>query len=260
MSAIKFWNRIRYRTDGISKSHTDPILARDRCFAPARVRYDYVFALRQCTVAKEQVIYGGYQTEQDKRKAGHAASRVRTPSARTVQDYRTPRQKSVHRLGSARRSGKHLADQWPLLAPLRGEWHLVADSLSPEERSERMSRIRSKNMRPEMLVRRFVFAMGYRYRLHARDLPGCPDLVFRPRRKVIFVHGCFWHCHANCPIARIPKSRVDFWEAKLEGNRQRDEKNKRKLARQGWGVLTLWECELKDTARLERRIRRFLDA
>lgn len=136
----------------------------------------------------------------------------------------------------------------------------MVDSLSPEERSERMARIRSKNMRPEMLVRRLVFGMGYRYRLHARELPGCPDIVFRPRRKVIFVHGCFWHRHANCAIARIPKSRVEFWEAKLEGNRKRDEKNKRKLAREGWRVLIIWECQLGDAARLEARIRRFLDA
>jgi len=123
-----------------------------------------------------------------------------------------------------------------------------------------MARIRSKNMRPELGVRKLIFAMGYRYRLHARDLPGCPDLVFRPRRKVIFVHGCFWHRHAKCALARLPKSRPDFWEPKLEGNRKRDEKNNRSLVREGWKVLTVWECQLKDTARLERRIRGFLDA
>ncbi len=123
-----------------------------------------------------------------------------------------------------------------------------------------MSRVRSKNMRPELLVRRLVFAMGYRYRLHVRKLPGCPDLVFSPRRKVIFVHGCFWHLHQNCSIARMPKSRLDFWKPKLEGNRDRDEKNKRKLAREGWKVLTLWECQLGNTARLETKIRKFLDA
>ena len=123
-----------------------------------------------------------------------------------------------------------------------------------------MARVRSKNMRPEMAVRKLVFALGYRYRLHARDLPGCPDLVFRPRRKVIFVHGCFWHRHADCALARLPKSRLDFWEPKLEGNRQRDEKNNKALAQEGWKVLTVWECQVKDTVRLERRIRRFLDA
>ncbi|MBS1834313.1 MAG: DNA mismatch endonuclease Vsr [Acidobacteria bacterium] len=136
----------------------------------------------------------------------------------------------------------------------------MVDSLSPEKRSEIMSRVRSKSMRPEIAVRQLVFSMGYRYRLHAKDLPGCPDLVFRPRKKVIFVHGCFWHRHANCALARLPKSRVDFWQPKLEGNRLRDEKNKRALKQQGWNVLTLWECQLKDSAKLERRIRRFLDA
>lgn len=120
--------------------------------------------------------------------------------------------------------------------------------------------MRSKNMRPELVVRKLVFALGYRYRLHGRDLPGCPDVVFRPRRKVIFVHGCFWHRHENCVLARLPKSRLDFWKPKLEGNRERDEKIKRELYRRGWKVLTVWECQLKETRRLEARIRRFLDA
>ena len=136
----------------------------------------------------------------------------------------------------------------------------MVDSLSPEERSEIMARVRSKNSRPEMAIRRLVFALGYRYRLHARTLPGCPDLVFRSKRKVIFVHGCFWHRHASCALARMPKSRLDFWIAKLEGNRQRDQKNKRALSREGWKVLTIWECQLNDAVRLEARIRRFLDA
>src|SRR5262245_57649175 len=122
------------------------------------------------------------------------------------------------------------------------------------------SRARSKGMRPELIVRRLVYALGYRYRLHLRNLPGCPDLVFRPKRKVIFVHGRFWHRHANCALARMPKSRLDFWMPKLEGNRKRVEKNRRALARKGWGVLTIWECQVKDSTRLERRIRRFLDA
>ena len=125
-----------------------------------------------------------------------------------------------------------------------------------------MARVRSKNMRPELAVRKLVFALGYRFRLHARDLPGCPDIVFRTRRKVIFVHGCFWHRHssAKCALARLPKSRLDFWLPKLEGNRERDEKNNKALRREGWKVLTIWECQLKDTGRLESRIRRFLDA
>jgi DNA mismatch endonuclease, patch repair protein len=135
----------------------------------------------------------------------------------------------------------------------------VADSLTPRQRSEIMARVRSKNSRPEMVVRKIVFAMGHRYRLHARALPGCPDLVFRGKRKVIFVHGCFWHRHANCALARMPKSRLDFWTSKLEGNRKRDKRNKRVLSREGWKVLTIWECQLRDAVLLESRIRRFLD-
>lgn len=134
------------------------------------------------------------------------------------------------------------------------------DSLSKQERSEIMARVRPKNSRPEMLVRRLVFAMGYRYRLHGKDLPGCPDLVFRVRKKVIFVHGCFWHRHENCALARMPKSRLDFWGPKLQGNRKRDDKNRRALAREGWKVLTIWECQLKNADRVSARIGRFLDA
>lgn len=123
-----------------------------------------------------------------------------------------------------------------------------------------MGRVRSKNSRPELAVRKLVFGMGYRYRLHAGELPGRPDLVFRPRRKVIFVHGCFWHRHSGCALARMPKSRVEFWGPKLEGNRKRDDRNKRALACGGWKVLTIWECELDKAERLKKVIRRFLDA
>lgn len=134
------------------------------------------------------------------------------------------------------------------------------DNISSSERSEIMARVRSKNSRPEMVVRKLVFAQGYRYRLHVRDLPGCPDLVFRKRGKVIFVHGCFWHRHAGCALARLPKSRVDFWTPKLEGNRKRDQRNKRALAKRGWKMLTIWECQLKDIDLLKATIRRFMDA
>ena len=134
------------------------------------------------------------------------------------------------------------------------------DNIPPSERSEIMSRVRSKNSRPEMQVRRLVSAEGYRYRLHVKDLPGCPDLVFRSRAKVIFVHGCFWHRHEGCALARMPKSRLDFWEPKLEANKQRDARNSQQLAREGWKVLTIWECQLKDTERLQTTIRSFLDA
>ncbi len=134
------------------------------------------------------------------------------------------------------------------------------DSLSPAERSAIMARVRSKNSRPELFVRKLVFALGYRYRLHAKDLPGHPDLVFRRLRKVIFVHGCFWHRHASCSFARLPKSRRDFWVPKLEGNKARDQRNRRALSRNKWKVLTIWECQLKEPERLQITIGRFLDA
>ena len=134
------------------------------------------------------------------------------------------------------------------------------DSVSQKKRSEIMALVRSKNTRPELAVRKLVFSLGYRYRLHRKDLPGCPDLVFKKRGKVIFVHGCFWHRHKNCPLARLPKSRLGFWKSKLEGNERRDRKNKLALMRKGWKVLTVWECQVKDSKRLGEKIGRFLDA
>lgn len=133
----------------------------------------------------------------------------------------------------------------------------MVDSLSPTERSERMSRVKSRDTKPEMAVRRLVFSLGYRYRLHGR-LPGRPDLVFAGRRKVIFVHGCFWHRHRGCPNCRLPKSRLEFWRPKLEANRKRDGANQRRLRRLGWSVLVVWECELSDATHLTNRIRKFL--
>ncbi|MEC5163135.1 MULTISPECIES: very short patch repair endonuclease [unclassified Janthinobacterium] len=136
----------------------------------------------------------------------------------------------------------------------------MVDTVDVATRSDIMSCVRSKNTGPEMLVRRLVFAAGYRYRLHGKKLPGKPDLVFAGRRKVIFVHGCFWHLHAGCLLgARIPKSRVDFWTLKLEGNRRRDEANRAALAGLGWKVLTLWECELADHDALRAKVFAFLD-
>ena len=134
------------------------------------------------------------------------------------------------------------------------------DPLTPAERSARMALVRAKDTKPELLVRRLVHGMGYRYRLHRRDLPGTPDLVFPGRGKVIFIHGCFWHRHARCALARLPKSRGDFWLPKLTANAERDARNVRALRRLGWSVLTIWECQLGDTAKLANRIRRFLDA
>ncbi|AUZ18356.1 very short patch repair endonuclease [Achromobacter xylosoxidans] len=134
------------------------------------------------------------------------------------------------------------------------------DTLTPAERSVRMALVRAKDTKPELLVRRLVHGMGYRYRLHRRDLPGTPDLVLPGRNKVIFIHGCFWHRHAGCALARLPKSRRDFWLPKLTANAERDARNVRALRRLGWSVLTIWECQLHDTAKLANRIRRFLNA
>jgi len=122
-----------------------------------------------------------------------------------------------------------------------------------------MSRVRSEGTKPEMIVRRLVHGLGYRYRLHGRSLPGTPDLVFASRKKVIFVHGCFWHRHPRCKNTRLPKSRLDFWKPKLEGNRRRDLRNQRKLRRLGWDFLVLWECETKDVEELAERIVAFLE-
>lgn len=134
------------------------------------------------------------------------------------------------------------------------------DTLSPRERSERMSRVRGKDTGPEWIVRRLVHSLGFRYRLHGSGLPGRPDLVFPARRKAIFVHGCFWHRHGvRCPLTRLPKSRLDFWKPKLEQNRRRDALNLRRLRAAGWTVLTVWECQLRDSAALSDRIRAFLE-
>jgi DNA mismatch endonuclease (patch repair protein) len=136
------------------------------------------------------------------------------------------------------------------------------DTLTPAQRSERMSRVQGKGSAAERLVRSLVHRMGYRFRLHGAKLPGKPDLVFPGRRKIIFVHGCFWHRHPDpdCRLARLPKSRQDFWVPKLEGNRARDERNLVALEALGWKSLELWECGLRDTASLENEIRTFLDS
>ena len=137
----------------------------------------------------------------------------------------------------------------------------MTDTLSSSERSERMSLVRSKDSSAEMTVRRLVHGLGFRYGLHCRDLPGTPDLVFRARKKVIQVHGCFWHRHpkSSCPLARLPKSRLEFWEHKLNANRERDLLNNRKLRNLGWRVLEIWECELSNAQGLRNKILYFLD-
>lgn len=121
-----------------------------------------------------------------------------------------------------------------------------------------MSRIRCKDSEAEIKLRRIVHGMGFRYRLHVGNLPGKPDLVFPGRRAVIFMHGCFWHRHENCKLARLPKSKLDFWRPKLEANRQRDLFNEHRLRELGWRVLVVWECEMNDSERVSRIVKEFL--
>ena len=134
---------------------------------------------------------------------------------------------------------------------------VVADKITPARRSENMRRIKSKGMKPEMVVRRLVHGLGYRYRLHRKDLLGKPDLVFGPRRAVVFVHGCFWHRH-DCRDGRVPSSNREYWEPKLARNVERDRKTRHELEAAGWRVLVVWECEIKDEATLADRLVAFL--
>jgi DNA mismatch endonuclease Vsr len=127
-------------------------------------------------------------------------------------------------------------------------------------RSENMRRIRSKDTTPELTVRRLVHSLGYRYRLHRKDIPGKPDLVFLGRKKVIFVHGCFWHQHPGCNEGRLPKTNKDYWQPKLERNVARDSAAQEQLASLGWDVLVLWECEIKEIERVRRVLIDFLGA
>jgi DNA mismatch endonuclease, patch repair protein len=122
-----------------------------------------------------------------------------------------------------------------------------------------MSRVRGSDTKPEMLVRRALHKLGYRYVLHDRRLPGIPDLVFPSRRKVIFVHGCFWHQHENCRHSAPPSTRLDFWLPKLAANRARDARNSRTLSESGWRVMVLWECELNDLPPAVVRMVKFLN-
>lgn len=125
----------------------------------------------------------------------------------------------------------------------------MTDFLSPVERSERMSRIRSKDTRPELLLRKALHRLGLRYRLHGTGLPGKPDLVFPRYKAVVFVHGCFWHHHTDCKIATTPKSNTTFWLEKFEKNVARDTRVASELEALGWRVFIVWECELTSTTR-----------
>jgi DNA mismatch endonuclease (patch repair protein) len=134
------------------------------------------------------------------------------------------------------------------------------DTITPERRSENMRRIKGKGTKPERIVRQLAHRLGYRYRLHRRDLPGKPDLVFPGRSKIIFVHGCFWHQHRNdgCRHGRLPASKREYWATKLAKNVARDDRSNAELAAQGWDVLVIWECELRNRASLADRLVSFL--
>lgn len=121
----------------------------------------------------------------------------------------------------------------------------MVDIVSPEVRSRMMSGIRGKNTRPEIVVRQAAHRMGLRFRIHRKDLPGKPDLVFPKYRTVVFVHGCFWHRH-DCKLAAVPKTRPEFWVAKFQSNIDRDLRNQRQLESLGWHVIKIWECETKN--------------
>lgn len=121
----------------------------------------------------------------------------------------------------------------------------MADVLSKEQRSKCMSHIRSKNTKPEVLVRRFLFAHGFRFRLHRKDLPGKPDIVLPKYRTVIFINGCFWHGHSGCKYSTIPATNREFWESKISGNIRRDKETFSRLVKSGWKVIEIWQCQLK---------------
>lgn len=133
------------------------------------------------------------------------------------------------------------------------------DTLTRIERSQRMALIRGKNTKPEVVVRRIARSCGYRFRMHDVKLPGKPDLVFPTLKKIIFVHGCYWHRHPGCALARLPKSKLKFWVPKLTENRRRDVRTIARLRRQRWRVAVVWECQLSRTDLLTKRIKNFLE-
>ncbi len=134
----------------------------------------------------------------------------------------------------------------------------MADPLNPSQRSENMRRIKARNTKPELTVRRLLHSLGYRYRLHAKELPGKPDIVFRGRKRAIFVHGCFWHQHEQCREGRFPGTRPEYWVPKLGRNVERDRSNSAQLVEAGWQVLIIWECETGNYEALKQSLRAFL--
>jgi DNA mismatch endonuclease (patch repair protein) len=134
----------------------------------------------------------------------------------------------------------------------------MTDNLTKDQRRAAMANVKSKDTGPEMKVRKLIHGMGYRYRLHRKDLPGKPDLVFPGLKKVIFVHGCFWHGHKGCAASQRPTSNTEYWNAKLDRNLKRDQKNLKALEELGWRPLVIWECQTRDETKMRRAIVRFL--
>jgi DNA mismatch endonuclease (patch repair protein) len=133
----------------------------------------------------------------------------------------------------------------------------MTDRVSEETRSYIMSSVSSKDTGPELVVRKLLHGLGYRYRLHKRGIPGSPDVVFQKRKKVVFVNGCFWHGH-ECRYGKLPKSKSDYWEPKIAKNRERDERNIHQLKQLGWDALVIWQCQLKDIDTVRKRLIKFL--
>lgn len=142
---------------------------------------------------------------------------------------------------------------------MRGHGSMPMDTFSTEQRSRIMSRVHGYDTGPELLIRSMLHRLGYRFRLHRKDLPGTPDLLFPVRGSAVFVHGCFWHGH-DCSRGRLPSSNVAFWKRKIGKNKQRDDRVQKLLSRQGWKVLVVWQCETKDRAGLAKKLIRFLEA
>ncbi len=133
------------------------------------------------------------------------------------------------------------------------------DCFERSKRSSIMAGIKNRDSKPEVMVRSLLHRMGYRFRKHVCDLPGTPDIVLKSRRKVILVHGCFWHGHRWCARAKLPSTNVQFWSDKIAANRRRDQKNINELTFAGWDVMILWQCELKNRALLETRLKEFIE-
>ena len=134
----------------------------------------------------------------------------------------------------------------------------MADVFTQDKRSSIMANVKGRNTKPELVVRSIIHRMGFRYRLHVADLPGKPDIVLPRHKKVIFVNGCFWHGHKDCPRAKRPTTNTSSWDAKLDENILRDKRNVRKLKKDGWHTLTIWECEIKDRDKIYHKLSRFL--